>query len=166
MRDPPVAQRREVHHHRVRTGHVVNRQHGIPLVAHGARQEDSRHVSRQVLVQRSRVEMWRHDDHPIDAPAHGTHGGFELRSGTVSAREQQMVPPRLGRAVHPPDELGKELPVEIGEEHADRVGAGGDERASATVWHVTQRGRDLSDSLGDGLADRAAAVQHARHGSH
>src|SRR5687767_3247795 len=75
------------------------------------------------------------------------------------ARDQAVIPTLLDPLIDAPDNLGKELAVEVGQQHPDRVGPAGDETPGTGVRTVVQplrRGPHRGTGAG---GDQAALVQ-------
>ena len=85
----------------------------------GAVQEDDRERRRNVGDERRGIEVRRHDDQSVYPTAHGAERGLDLVLRVVGAGHEQVVAARLRGLVHPANDLGEELSVQIGEEDAD-----------------------------------------------
>ena len=75
-----------------------------------------------------------------------------------------MVAALLGGLVHPTNHFGKELHVEIGEEHADRARFARDEASGPSMGGVPKARGNLANPLAGLLADRPAVVEYPGDG--
>ena len=75
-----------------------------------------------------------------------------------------MEPVALHGLVDAADQLGVELAVEIGEQHADGAGLSGAEAAGGGVRGIAEALGDGADAAAGGLRDQAAAVVRAGDG--
>ena len=82
----------------------------------------------------------------------------------MGARDEQVIAGLPDGAVDPANQLRKELAVNVGQQHAERVGAARDEAAGGTVGGVAERFDRGLDPRARLLEDRALAVEDAGDG--
>ncbi|PAV66924.1 hypothetical protein WR25_22926 [Diploscapter pachys] len=108
------------------------------------------------------IALRRHDDQPVDAPAHRSHRLRRQFGIGVHIGQQQMIAARADLTVHAAHDFGKELAVQVGQHHADRMAARQRQAARAGVRHIAQRlGRREYARARIGM-DTAMAVQSTR----
>ena len=129
-------------------------------------EQDDRTVPCRGADRGRRFTLRRHDDEPIDTAAHRAQRGDEFVDVGMRTRDQYVHPLAPCRQIDPPDDLGEELAVQIGQQDADRVRAVRDQAARGSV-------RPEAQLLGHGahaparvLADALAVIENARHGGH
>ena len=84
----------------------------------------------------------------------------------VHVRQEQEIAALGRQPVHPAHDLGEELAVKIGQDHADRPGPGEAEAARAGVRHISELVDRGDDPLARRLADVVDPIEDARHRCH
>jgi len=135
----------------------------VARVAERVVEQHDREGAGDVSIEQRGVDVGRHDQQAVHAPAHRAHGGGDLGGIAVHAGQEELEVPLARDRVDAADDLGEELAVEIGQEDADGVGAMSDEAARAAVGHVAQRAHGGQHAGAGLLADVLVFVHHARH---
>src|SRR3546814_13973003 len=101
-----------------------------------------------------------------DAPAHGAQRGALFGLGAVVTGHQQVQAALARDLVDAADQFGEELAVQVGQDHADGVGAAAAQAARGVVRAVAQLVGHAEHALAHGLGHVLVTVEGPRHRRH
>ena len=159
-----MAESDQVPHHRVRALEVGDRHAVVALDVAARIDQHDRHVSGPAAERGGGIHVGSHDDEAVDPPAHRSHDGDQLFQVGVGARDQQVEPFAAGGHVETADHAREELPVQVRQQHTERVGAARDQAAGDAVGPVVELGGDVTNGAFGFRAHETAVVEHPRHG--
>ena len=152
--------------HRPRAHGIVEADRGPAADLRPSVDEDGRRPARKGRGELLVIEVRRHDDQSVDSPAHCLEHGFGPTALRVHVGQEQEIAALGRQPVHPAHDLGEELAVEIGQDHADRPGSRQAEAAGAGVRHVAEIVDCGDDPLASFFTDVVDAIEYARHRCH
>jgi hypothetical protein len=127
-------------------------------------QEYERQLGGTVRKKLSDAEVGGEHDQAVDAPAHCPKQRLGLPAVAVGARDDEVVSVVARGDVHAPDDLGKELAVEVGQQDAERARPLRDQTARGAMRDVGETLGDPPDPASRLVPNGALVVQDPRHG--
>ena len=165
-RDPAMTGCEQMRHHRPRPAVVVDAERDVFGLGR-LRIDQNRRQRGEVFAEEIDIaHVRRHHQQAIDPAAHRTQGGRLFLGMAVIARHQQVQAAVAGDEVDTTDQFGKEFTVQIGQHHADGVGAAAAETARGVVRAVAQLGRDRQHPAAHGFGHVVVPVDGPRDRGH